>query len=165
MNEALPRERRKSADHALDLFERVVASGDGQRRRRFGQVGGIHERHDLRRHRHRLAAGVLRGDRDGVVGVGPLRAGCVLAVPYERRVAGVQRVLDCARLNGIELTVCPVALVMVTVPVAGLGTERFQIAVPFESCVVAPSTPTVWPTNSRAAVFCAVFCKDTSVAS
>ena len=51
------------------------------------------------------------------------------------------------------------------VPVAGLGTAICQVALPSVSAVVVPATSTFWPTNSRAAVFCAVCCSETSVLS
>ena len=54
---------------------------------------------------------------------------------------------------------------MLIVTVAGFGTLRLQLAWPFARLAVEPSTTTVSPTNPSAAVDCAVFCSDTSVAS
>src|SRR4029079_8076515 len=57
MNEALPRGSVRIADHALDFIERVVLSGDRKQRRRLCEIGGVHRRIDLGRHRDRLAVG------------------------------------------------------------------------------------------------------------
>src|SRR5665213_316143 len=54
---------------------------------------------------------------------------------------------------------------MLIVAVPGFGADRFQVAPPPERGAFAPATATFLPTNSRAAVFCAVCCNDTSVPS
>ena len=90
---------------------------------------------DLGRNRHRLAVGVLRGDRDRVVAVGPLQAARVLAVPGEG--------LACRRSSSSCRCrpVWPVALLMLTVAGGGLGHRRdSRWRVPLDSGAVAPST-------------------------
>ena len=52
-----------------------------------------------------------------------------------------------------------------TLTVELVGTPRFQVAAPFASKVVLPSTIAVLPTKVSAWVDCAVCCSDTSVVS
>src|SRR5262249_34697065 len=81
--------RSARAHGALVLGEREVLAADRKPRRRLRQVDGIDHALDLGRHRDRLAAGILSGDRHRVVAVGPLHAVGALAVPGEILRAGL----------------------------------------------------------------------------